>query len=100
MKKGDVVDDADDEDADDEVRTSVSRNHVTATLCTEEFFPRNQYVLYSSLSYQQKDVGGGGINLSKCPTPCRYSYVVSKFNSSVHSNIFADKLQYWDLENK
>jgi hypothetical protein len=59
MKKGDVVDDADDED-DDEVRTSVSQNHVTATLCTEEFFPRNQYVLYSCLSYQQKDVEGGG----------------------------------------
>jgi hypothetical protein len=35
MKKGDVVDDADD---DERVRTSVSQNCVTATLNTEEFF--------------------------------------------------------------
>jgi hypothetical protein len=40
LKKGDVDDDADD---DDEVRTSVSQNHVTATLKTKEFFLRTQY---------------------------------------------------------
>jgi hypothetical protein len=39
MKKGDgIVDVADD----DEVRTSASQNHVTAKLCTEEFFLRTQ----------------------------------------------------------
>jgi hypothetical protein len=40
MKKGDVVIIADDDD--DEVRTSESENHATATLCTEEFFPKTQ----------------------------------------------------------
>jgi hypothetical protein len=39
LKKGDVVD-----DADDEVRTSASQNRVTATLSTEEFFLRTQYL--------------------------------------------------------
>jgi hypothetical protein len=38
-KKGDVVAFADDDD-DDEVRTSVSLNPVTASLCTEELFLR------------------------------------------------------------
>jgi hypothetical protein len=42
MKKGDVIDNADDDD--DEVRTSVSLNHVTATLRTEEFFLRIWYL--------------------------------------------------------
>jgi hypothetical protein len=38
MKKGDfIVVSVDD---DDEVRTSVSQNHVTATLCNEKFFLR------------------------------------------------------------
>jgi hypothetical protein len=41
LKKGDVDDDADD---DDEVRTSASQNHVTATPSTEEFFLRTQYL--------------------------------------------------------
>jgi hypothetical protein len=41
MKKGDVAVNADD---DDEVRTSASQNIVTVTMCTEEFFLRNQYV--------------------------------------------------------
>jgi hypothetical protein len=40
MKKGDEV--ADDED-DDAVRTSVSQDQVTATLCTEELFLITQY---------------------------------------------------------
>jgi hypothetical protein len=35
IKKGDVIIVADDDN--DEVRTSVSQNHVTTTLCTEEF---------------------------------------------------------------
>jgi hypothetical protein len=48
MKKGDVVAVADD---DDEVRTRASENHVTATLCTEEFF------LGTHIS---SEVGGGG----------------------------------------
>jgi hypothetical protein len=43
MKKGDVVIVAHDDD-DDEVRTSASQNYVKATLCTEEFFPRTQYI--------------------------------------------------------
>jgi hypothetical protein len=42
MKKGDVVIDADDDD--EEVRTSASQNSAIATLCTEEFFPRTQYI--------------------------------------------------------
>jgi hypothetical protein len=41
MKKGDNV--ADDED-DDVVRTSVSQDQVTATLCTEELFLSTQYI--------------------------------------------------------
>jgi hypothetical protein len=41
LRKGDVDDDADD---DDEVRTSASQNHVTATPSTEEFFLRTQYL--------------------------------------------------------
>jgi hypothetical protein len=38
MKKGDVIDDA------DEVRTIESQNWAAATLCTEEFFLRTQYI--------------------------------------------------------
>jgi hypothetical protein len=41
LKKGDVEGDAYD---DDEVRTSASQNCVTATLSTEEFFLRTQYL--------------------------------------------------------
>jgi hypothetical protein len=40
LKKGDVIYDADD----DKVRSSVSQNCVTATLNTEEFFLRTQYL--------------------------------------------------------
>jgi hypothetical protein len=40
-KKGDEI--ADDED-DDAVRTSVSQDRVTATLCTEESFLSTQYL--------------------------------------------------------
>jgi hypothetical protein len=39
MKKGDVV-----VVADDEVRTSVPQNRLTAALCTEEFFLSTQYL--------------------------------------------------------
>ncbi len=46
LKKGEVNVDADADD-DDEVRTSVLQNHVTATLCTEEFFLST---LYTKLS--------------------------------------------------
>jgi hypothetical protein len=35
MKKGDEVADDDDDDDDDSVRTSVSQDQVTATLCTQ-----------------------------------------------------------------
>ncbi len=38
LKKGD-----DDDEVNDEVRSSASQNRVTATLCTEEFFLRTQY---------------------------------------------------------
>jgi hypothetical protein len=41
MKNGDIDDVADD---DDEVRTSATQNRVTATLSTEEFFLRIQYL--------------------------------------------------------
>jgi hypothetical protein len=41
LKKGDVDDDVDD---DDEVRTCAPQNHVAATLSTEEFFVRTQYL--------------------------------------------------------
>jgi hypothetical protein len=41
LKKEGVEDDADD---DDEVRTTASQNPATATLCTEEFFRRTQYL--------------------------------------------------------
>jgi hypothetical protein len=46
MKRRDVNVVADDDD--DEVRTSVSQNRVTATMYTEELFLRTQY-LYKSL---------------------------------------------------
>ncbi len=46
-KKGDEVDD--DEGDDDAVRTSLSQDQVTVTLCTEEFF-------FSMVNH----VGGGG----------------------------------------
>jgi hypothetical protein len=42
MTKGDVIIDADDDD--EEVRTSASQNRAIATLCTEEFFLRTQYI--------------------------------------------------------
>ncbi len=41
-KKGDEV--ADDEDDDDAVRTNVSQDQMTVTLCTEESFLSNQYI--------------------------------------------------------
>jgi hypothetical protein len=41
LKKGDVDDDVDD---DDEVRTSAPQNRAAATLSTEEFFVRTQYL--------------------------------------------------------
>jgi hypothetical protein len=57
FKKGDVVSDADD----DEVRTNASQNHVTATLCTEEFFLRAPYTyMYISPLISAERCGGGG----------------------------------------
>jgi hypothetical protein len=44
-KEGDEVEDDDDDD-DDMVRTSVSKDRVTATLCNEELFLRTQYSIY------------------------------------------------------
>jgi hypothetical protein len=41
LKKGDDVAVDDDDDA---VRTSVSQDQVTVTLCTEEFFLRTQFI--------------------------------------------------------
>jgi hypothetical protein len=76
LKKGDVDDDSDDEN---EVRTTVPQNCVTATLSTEEYFFRTQY-LYISVSvfiylpsYEQRGAGGGagGVRRSKL-----YSYVL------------------------
>ncbi len=45
MKKGDdvAVDDVAADDVDDVVRTSVSQNRLTATLCIEELFLRTWY---------------------------------------------------------
>ncbi len=57
LKKGDVNDDADD---DDEVRTSASQNRATATLSTEEFLFRTQHLLYSSPPLISAERCGGG----------------------------------------
>jgi hypothetical protein len=54
LKKGDV-----DKDADDEVRTSASQNHATATLSTEEFFLRIQYI-FIAFPHVSIELGGGG----------------------------------------
>ncbi len=43
-KKGDEVADDEDEDDDDAVKTSVSQDQVTATLCTEELFLSTQCI--------------------------------------------------------
>jgi hypothetical protein len=51
LKKGDVVG-----DADDEVRTNVSQNCITATLSTEEFSSGLSFIALSS--YQQRGVRG------------------------------------------
>ncbi len=59
MKKRDVAVVAD--DGDDKVWTSASWNHATATLCTEEFFLRTQFICISLPLYQQKGMGGGRI---------------------------------------
>ncbi len=54
LKKGDVDDDADD---DDEVRTSASENCATAVLSTEEFFLRTQ--CFISPLIPAESCGGG-----------------------------------------
>jgi hypothetical protein len=59
LKKGNVVSDAYD---DYEVRTSASQNRVTATVCTEEFFLRTQYIYIALPSFKQRVGGGGGRN--------------------------------------
>jgi hypothetical protein len=48
-------------DDDDEVRTSVSQNHATVTLCTEEFFLGTQYICIALPLYQQSGVEGGSM---------------------------------------
>jgi hypothetical protein len=58
MKKGDVIVIADDDD--DVVRVSVSRNHVTVTLCTEELSPGVS--IYSSPSYHPGETVWGGMD--------------------------------------
>ncbi len=58
MKKGDIIVVADDDD--DEVRSSVLKNQVTATLCTEELFLRTQYMYIVLASYYKRSVGGAG----------------------------------------
>jgi hypothetical protein len=58
MKKGDVLIVADDND---EVRTSASQNHMTAILCTEELFLRNQYMYNSPLMSAERCGGEGSI---------------------------------------
>jgi hypothetical protein len=55
-EKGDVIVIADD----DEVRTCVSQNRVTATLCMEELFLRTQYLYIALSSYQLGKNGEGG----------------------------------------
>jgi hypothetical protein len=55
MKKGNDVA-ADD---DDEVRTSVSQDQVTATLCAEKLFLRTKYIYLSPHIRQVKMWGGG-----------------------------------------
>jgi hypothetical protein len=48
---------------DDALKTSVSQNRVTATLCTEELFLRTQYILIALSTYQTgENVGGGMVN--------------------------------------
>ncbi len=60
MRKRDVISIADGDD--DEVRTSMSQNQVTATLRTEELFLRTQYIYLSPHISQVKMLGGGGID--------------------------------------
>jgi hypothetical protein len=56
LKKGDVINDAYD---DDEVITIALQNRVTATLSSEEFFLRTHYIYVALPSYQKISVGGG-----------------------------------------
>ncbi len=63
MKKGGVVDDADD---DNEVRTSASQNHATATMCTEEFFLRRLGVYSSPLMSSEGVWRGEEIDSPMC----------------------------------
>ncbi len=64
MKKIDVVVVA---AYDDEVRNSASHNHTTATLCTEEFFFRTHYTVYSSSRISAERCGGQDID-GQCHT--------------------------------
>ncbi len=57
MKKGEDVPDSEDNDT---MRTSVSQDRVTATLCTEELFLSTQYMCIALSAHRQvKCVGGG-----------------------------------------
>jgi hypothetical protein len=65
LKKGDVIVVADD---DYEVRTSVSQNRVTATLCTEELLLRTQYMLVSP-HFSQVKIWGNRRSTPQLPIP-------------------------------
>jgi hypothetical protein len=52
MKTGDDVADVADDEDDDAVRTSVSQDGVTATLCTEKLFLRTRYIYIALSTYQ------------------------------------------------
>jgi hypothetical protein len=59
MKKGEDVADYEDDDV---VRTSVSQDQVTVTLCTEEWFLRTQYMSIALSTHQiGQNMGGGTI---------------------------------------
>ncbi len=58
-KKGDEI--ADDEDDADAVRSSVSQDRVTATLCTKELFLSTQYMYMALSTYQIVNHVGGRI---------------------------------------
>jgi hypothetical protein len=67
MKKGDVIDEVDD---DDEVRTSVTPKHLAATLSTEEFFLRT---VYRSPLISPERCGEKGQNIDGRSNKCRQS---------------------------
>ncbi len=76
LKKGDVYDDADD---DDEVRTSALQKRATASLSTEEFFSRIQYLsLPSHISREVWWEGGRGTEIDGQCNTYRWSHLGSQ----------------------